>query len=388
MHEIISDGSSTVILEREVQELLRAEAAGAAPTLPALPIQYKDFAAWQNQMLSADDASRQYWHGHLDADMPRLSLPFDFPITAHTPSDGARYECALTGPAYTALTALCRQHQVTVFMLLHASLNVLLTRLTGQRDIVIATPVIGRDAAEVEPLIGFFLNTLLLRTAVEPEASFEQVLAQCKEATLNALQHQHYPFEQLIEELDLQRPVNQFPVTPVLFNVLNFLEREPLREGLQARHVPLELDAKVELELTAQEHVDGLFLHCQYRTGLFKPQTIEYLMQQWLALMQQAASAPAQRVADFAVFADVQALQAPYLQFASELPSIPVLPTVLDAPMEGVPMPMRCGAVATWRVTPKFAAWFALVLSPMPNRLVKLTPVSPRSAESPVTLSW
>jgi amino acid adenylation domain-containing protein len=330
MHEIVADGSSALILEREVKEMLRAQASGEAPRLPALPIQYKDFAAWQNRLLREEDESRQYWHEQLEAGMARLALPYDWTVSEGTPAAAAQYQVAITGPVHDALMALCRRQQVTVFMLLHASLAVWLQRLTGQRDIVIAVPTAGRDASEVEPLIGFFLNTVLLRVQVKPGESFEQVLAHTRDVVLHGLQHQHYPFEQLIEELDLPRPANQFPATPVLFNLLSFLERGPMGE-VPHGHVARTLDAKTELELTAQEHVDGLMLCCTYRMGLFKPQTIEYLMQQWLAVLQQVSADPGEPVNALDVFADerMRALQSPYLQFANELPPAPPIESVL-----------------------------------------------------------
>jgi hypothetical protein len=175
MHEIVADGSSALILEREVRELLRAQASGEPPRLPALPIQYKDYAAWQNRLLREEDESRQYWHAQLEAGLARLQLPCDAPVSDETPAAVAQYQFVITGPAHEALMALCRRHQVTVFMLLHASLVVWLARLTGQRDIVIAVPSAGRDASEAEPLIGFFLNTVLLRMQVQPGQNFEQV---------------------------------------------------------------------------------------------------------------------------------------------------------------------------------------------------------------------
>ena len=329
MHEIVSDGSSALILEREVTALLRMHASGEPARLPDLPIQYKDYAAWQNQLLREEDASRQYWHEHLETGMARLPLPYDRPVTDETPAGAAQYQVAVTGLAHEALVGLCRRHQVTVFMLLQASLAVWLARLTGQRDVVIAVPTSGRDAFEAEQLIGFFLNTVLLRMQVEPQRSFEEVLSHAKEVALNGLQHQHYPFEQLIEELQLPRPANQFPVTPVLFNLLSFLDREPLGD-VPVGHEPLDLDAKAELELTAQEHAEGLVVKCAYRTSLFEPRTIEYLMQQWLSLLQQVSAAPGERIEALALFTDGQALtlQSPYLQFANELPPAP--------PVEGV----------------------------------------------------
>jgi amino acid adenylation domain-containing protein len=326
MHEIIADGSSAVILQREVQALLKAD-----EPLKALPIQYKDFAAWQNRLLSGEDDSRQYWHEQFGNGLTRLELPYDHAPSAHAPNAAAQFPVKITGATHQALLHLCQRQQVTLAMLLQAAMAAWLSRLTGSSDIVLAVPVSGRDVSEVEPLIGFFLNTVLLRIPVNPEASFEQVVGASRQVTIDGLQHQHYPFEQLIEELDLPRPQNQFPVTPVLFNVLNFLERGTQGE-VPAEHQPKTLGAKAELEFTVEEHADGLMIRCDYRTALFEPSTIEYLMQQLRSLLDQISQAPEQRIGALKVFADarVRQLRSPYLQFANELPAAPALPGVLE----------------------------------------------------------
>ena len=327
MHEIIADGSSAVILEREVQALLQGD--GTAMLAP-LPIQYKDYAAWQNRLLREDDASRQYWHEQLGGDLARLELPYDRRPTAQAHAGVAQYAVAVTGGTHQALRRLCQSHKVTVAMVLQAAVAAWLARLTGSRDIVLALPFSGRDVSEVEPLIGFFLNTVLLRIPVEPGASFEQLLDESRHVTVHGLQHQHYPFEELIEELDLPRPHKQFPVTPVLFNVLNFLERGTLGE-VPAGHRAHPLAAKAELEFTVLEHVDALVIQCGYRTALFKPATVEYLMQQLLSLLEQVGRAPGEHIEALPLFSDMQArtLQSPYLQFANELPPAPPIEGVL-----------------------------------------------------------
>lgn len=321
MHEIIADGSSSQILQRELTMLLQAHEQGTQLAFHDLAIQYKDYAVWQNKLFNAEgeQASRLYWHGQLNDELPRLQLPFDFPITSLTSMRGARYQMILKGALFDRVTALCRARQVTLFMLVQASLSVWLTRLTGQGDVLIATPVAGRNMAELEPLIGFFLNTLLLRTRVDGGESFDDLLSRSKDATLQALQHQHYPFEQLVDELSLPRPVNQFPVTPVFFNTLNFLDRELTSEALETGHVALAREAKVELAFTLQEYGDALSFHCQYRSDLFKPETIEYLMQQWVALLEQVMLEPEKAIGKLVLFEAPQilALQAPYARFAS-----------------------------------------------------------------------
>ena len=328
-HEIVADGSSTAVLQREVMEMLRADVRGTQPQLPPLSIQYRDFAAWQNSLLRAESGgeSRLYWHGQFGTAPARLQLPFDAPPTLSTANHGARYHFTVSQETHRRLKSLCLKRGVTTFMLLHASLCVLLSRLTGQRDVVMVTPVAGRNAAELQQLIGFFLNTLLLRVQVELDEPFADLLLRAREVALQALQHQHYPFEQLIEELGLPRPTNQFPVTPVLFNVMNFRDQNAPHGLPQQGHGAVAQDMKIELELTAQEHVNALAFHCDYRTALFQPETIEYLMRQWQALLDQIAQAPRTPVGQFALFTvpEALALQSPYLHFASELPA-PALP--------------------------------------------------------------
>jgi len=352
MHEVVADGSSTAVLQHEVMELLQADLQGRAARLPELPIQYKDFAAWQNGLLRGEsgEASRQYWHALLGAELPRLQLPFDAAPTLSTSNRGARYHFSVSGDTYNRLASLCLERGVTLFMLLQASLSVLFARLTGQRDISMVTPVAGRNAAELQPLIGFFLNTLLLRTQVDTDECFADLLMRVREATLQALEHQHYPFEQLIEELNLPRPANQFPVTPVLFNVLSFRDRSTPYRLPPAGHCPLDQDMKIELELTVQEHADVLAFQCDYRSALFKPETIEYLMQQWLALIEQIVQAPRTEVGAFALFAAPQALalQSPYLRFASALPA-PAAPLPVLARLQQVTDATPDAVALEWR---------------------------------------
>ena len=352
MHEVVADGSSTAVLQHEVMALLQADLQGHAPRLPGLPVQYKDFAAWQNGLLrgAAGEAARQYWHELLGTGLPRLQLPFDAAPTLSTPNRGARYHFSLSGEGFGRLKDLCLKQGVTPFMLIQASLSVLLARLTGQRDISMVTPVAGRDAAELQPLIGFFLNTLLLRTQVQPDESFADLLARVREATLLALQHQHYPFEQLIEELNLPRPANQFPVTPVLFNLLSFRDRSTPYHVPPAAHRPLDQDTKIELELTVQEHADVLAFECDYRSALFKQETIEYLMQQWLGLIEQIVRAPRTAVGAFALFDGpaAAALESPYLRFAGALPT-PAAPLPVLARLQQVTAAAPDAVALEWR---------------------------------------
>lgn len=307
MHEIIADGSSSVILQNEFVQLLQSQVSGEAGGLPPLPVQYKDYAIWQNRQLqTATHESREYWHRHLQGYRHWLDLPYDFPITADSGRSAALYEYIAPGSLQRQLSELSQSRQVTLFMLMQAALSVLLMRVCRQQDIVLAVPVSGREHPDVEKMVGFFLNTILLRQHVNPDAAFTDFLNSVKQTTLRGLAHQNYPFERLLEELDLPREPNRFPVTPVLLNVLNFMQAGALHDQRAFRekagdadtaegrglHRSIDREAKVELELYVVEHTDALRLRCLYRSDLFKPETVENLLSGFVSLLQQIARFP------------------------------------------------------------------------------------------------
>ncbi|HEX7028875.1 MAG TPA: SDR family oxidoreductase, partial [Gammaproteobacteria bacterium] len=311
MHEIIGDGSSLVILFRELSQLMEQNDESMLPTVG---IQYKDFAAWQNRLLEgeAGQRSRDYWHGRLQGDIPRVDLPFDFPLTPDSHKGGASYQFALPLAFRRSLESFARSRQATLFMVLQSALSMLFMRLCGQRDITLAVPVSGRLHADVQSMVGFFLNTLLLRHQVEDNDSFLSLLDKVKNDTLQGLAHQYYPFERLLDELQVSRVPNTFPVTPVVLNMLSFTNLdsdselqsrinftdEGLKSDIQDYH-----DTKVELEIYVIGHSDGLRFRVNYRTALFRRQTIEYLMGEFVHLLEQLLRAPEQRLIEHAVFA-------------------------------------------------------------------------------------
>ncbi len=220
LHHIAGDGWSLGVLVREVKALY----TGAA--LPALPVQYADFAIWQRAWLAGDVLARQlaWWRERL-ADAPAaLALPTDRPRPALPALRGAELRCDLAPPLAARLLALGRRAGVTPFMVLAGGLFALLARLSGQHDVVIGTPIANRNRIETEGLIGFFVNTLVLRAAVGRAASFEELLLQVREANLGAYAHQDLPFEKLVDELQPQRDPSRTP----LFQVALALQNAPL----------------------------------------------------------------------------------------------------------------------------------------------------------------
>ncbi|MDL5368257.1 condensation domain-containing protein, partial [Xanthomonas sp. NCPPB 2654] len=213
-HHIVSDGWSIGVLVREVAALYTAFCQGAADPLPALPIQYADYAAWQRQWLQGEvlQAQLDFWRTHLLGAPALLELPSDRPRPAVQRYAGDALDVRLPPELTTALRGLSQRHGVTLFMTLLAGWSALLSRLSGQDDIVVGSPVANRQRAEIEPLIGFFVNTLALRVDLAADPSVAALLAQVKATTLDAYMHQDLPFEQVVEALQPERSLAHSPV--------------------------------------------------------------------------------------------------------------------------------------------------------------------------------
>ena len=214
MHHIISDGWSTGVLVKELTHAYTAYACGNVPTLPELPIQYADFAVWQRDYLSGETVDRQlsFWREHLAGAPALLEVPTDHPRPAVQSYRGAHYTFHLNGELSAELNKLAQTHDATLFMVLLAGFNLLLSRYSRQTDIVVGTPIANRNRAEIEGLIGFFVNTLVLRTQLTDNPTFTALLNQVRQTTLAAYEHQDLPFEQLVDELSLSRNLSYSPL--------------------------------------------------------------------------------------------------------------------------------------------------------------------------------
>ena len=205
MHHIVFDGWSFDVFLRELTALYTAFSTGKPAPLPALPLQYSDFALWQRRWLQGAmlEAELAYWKQQLDGHLPVLALPTDRPRPPLQSFRGACQSLVLSAPLTEALKALSRQEGVTLFMTLLAAFKTLLYRYTGQEDLLIGTPIAGRTRVETEALIGFFVNTLVLRTNLGGNPRFRELLGQVREVALDAYDHQALPFEKLVDALRL-----------------------------------------------------------------------------------------------------------------------------------------------------------------------------------------
>ena len=313
-HHIVSDGWSMQVMVDELVQLYAAYSQGRDLQLPAMPLQYADYALWQRAWMDAGEKQRQlnYWRELLGAEQPVLELPLDHPRPAVQSYRGARLDVALEANTVAGLKALAQREGVTLFMLLLASFQTLLHRYSGQSDIRVGVPIANRNRVETERLIGFFVNTQVLKADIDGQMSFAQVLQQAKRRALEAQAHQDLPFEQLVEALQPERSLSHNPLFQVMFNHQSELrvqrgEQLPgLRlEGLESNNHPAHFD----LSLDTQASADGLFATLTYATDLFTDATIARMAQHWQHLLHAVAADAHQRVAELALLAGVEQVQ-------------------------------------------------------------------------------
>ncbi len=277
MHHIISDGWSLRVIARELTALY---AAGSAP-LPALPIQYADYAVWQREWLqgAVREQLLDYWRGQLDGAPRLLALPTDRPRPAVETYRGATETFVLPPTLAASLQALTHQAGGTLFMTLLAAFQVLLSRYSGQDDFVVGTPIAGRTRAETEDLIGLFLNTLALRADLSGDPTFLELLGRVRETCLGAYAHQDLPFDQLVEALRPERDLSHNPLFQVMCTFQNIPAPQVELPGLELNL--LEVDgatAKFDLLLALMDTADGLYGQVEYNVDLFDAATIRRMI--------------------------------------------------------------------------------------------------------------
>ncbi|HEX6038245.1 MAG TPA: condensation domain-containing protein, partial [Longimicrobium sp.] len=281
LHHSISDGWSIGILSRELGALYDAFTAGHPHPLPPLPVQYADFAVWQRAHLAGEVLTRHldFWRSRLSGAPPALELPTDRPRPAVESHRGMLLRTHVPAALAERVRALAQAENATVFAVLLAALRIVLARWSGQDDVVIGTPVAGRTRSEVEGLIGFFVNTLPLRGAVNPAEPFRALLARERVATLAAFDHQELPFERIVEELRIHRDLSRNPVFQVSLMLQNARVEAVGLTGV--RIAPLEVSydtARFDLGFDVYDEPDGgLRIETEYATDLFDRATAERL---------------------------------------------------------------------------------------------------------------
>ncbi len=294
MHHIVSDGWSKGIFIRELSSLYEAELKGTPSPLRSLPIQYADFAYWQRQWLTkfVQETQLNYWKQQL-AGLTLLDLPTDKPRPPVQTFRGAKQSLELSKTLTEKLKALSQSSDASLFMTLLAAFKTLLYRYVGQEDIVVGTPIAGRNRAEIEDLIGFFLNTLVLRTDLSGNPSFRELLFRVREVALGAYANQDIPFEKLVEELQPQRNLSRHPLFDVLFNFINTDKTALELPGLTLSSLELnEPESNFSMTLYVEEHLGALSLQLVYQRDLFSAARMNCLLNQFQYLLEQIVADP------------------------------------------------------------------------------------------------
>jgi amino acid adenylation domain-containing protein len=303
MHHIASDGWSIGILWEQLAAIYEALLNNNPPDLPKLPIQYADFAAWQNQWLSKQviDTQLDYWKNQLKGATP-LELPTDQPRPAVQNHQGAYQSLVLPKQLTVDLKALSRRSDSTLFMTLLTAFKTLLYRYTAQEDIVIGTPIAGRNQTETEDLIGCFINTLVLRTDVMGNPTFLELLSRVRKVALDAYAHQDIPFEKVVEELHPQRNLSRSPVFDVMFNFINTPQTTLEFPGLTLTPVELnEPESIFSMTLYLEEHLGDVSLQLVYQKAIFSAARMTSLLNQFQYLLEQIVATPESPISSYSL---------------------------------------------------------------------------------------
>ncbi|HEU4556418.1 MAG TPA: amino acid adenylation domain-containing protein, partial [Longimicrobium sp.] len=292
MHHIVSDGWSMGVLFRELSALYVAYREGRESPLPELTVQYADYAVWQRDHLRDGvlEGQLSYWRERLAGAPELLELPTDHPRPAVQTYRGAHERIDLPGELVERLAALGRSEGATLFMTLLGAFQVLLSKYSGSEDVVVGSPIAGRTRREVEGLIGFFVNTVVLRTDLGRDPSFREVLRRARETTLGAYEHQELPFERLVEELQPERSLSHSPLFQVMLTLQTAGGGGGALPRLSVSGVDAELaSAKFDLHLMFAADSRALRAVLDYRTDLFEPGTIQRMVRHLERVLEQVA---------------------------------------------------------------------------------------------------
>jgi amino acid adenylation domain-containing protein len=299
MHHIVSDAWSMGVLVREVAALYEAYSEGRPSPLAELPIQYADYAAWQREWLRGDVLEEQlsYWREQLGGELPVLELPTDHLRPSARSYRGGQLSFEVSGEVLRGVKQLSRRQGATLFMTLLGAFQLLLMRYSGQEEIIVGTDIASRTRTETEPLIGFFINELVMRTDLRGDPTFEELVERVREVCLGAYAHQDLPFERLVEELAPERSLSHTPLFQVQFLVQNTPTESLELPGLRLEAVHTDSGAaRFDLTLAMREYEGQLMASAQYNADLFERETIERMGAHFQTLLAGIVADPQQRL--------------------------------------------------------------------------------------------
>jgi amino acid adenylation domain-containing protein len=339
IHHIVSDAWSMSVLTREVSALYQSMCEGKESPLPELEIQYADYASWQRSYLSGEvlDEHLQYWKKQLGGKLSLVDLAADRPRPLAPSYRGAAISMPLPKSLCEPLRAMSRQEGVTMFMVFLAAFKALLYKHTGQENIIVGTSALNRSRAELEPLIGFFVNTLPLRTDLSGNPRFLELLGRVKEMALGAYAHQELPFEKLVEEIKPERRLIQMPLFNIVFGMQNAPKEEARLSGLNITPVANEQEtARFDLTLWITEGAETMKAAWVYSSDLFEEETIVRLHGQFEALLTNVVARPNARLDELETLSEAEKAQqatrrsireeSNYSKFKSVKPKAVILP--------------------------------------------------------------
>ncbi|MDT8916003.1 amino acid adenylation domain-containing protein [Amycolatopsis sp. PS_44_ISF1] len=309
LHHIVADGWSMRLVGRDLGKLYEAAVTDSTVHLPELPVQYADFAAWQRDRLSGPELSRQldYWRDRLDGLKP-LALPTDRPRPPVWSANGGGVRFMVPNDVMRRASKLAREKSASLFMVGLAAFLVVLSRWSGQSDVAVGTPVAGRDRPEIEDLVGFFTNTVVIRSDLSGSPSFTELVTRVREVALGAYAHQEVPFERIVEELAPTRDLSRNPLVQINFMLETDREDAWTWPGLELRPVTTDTaTAKFDILLGLAQHGDGRF-HGElvFSSDLFDRATADRMTQHFLRVLDDGTTDPQRPINGIDILSDAE----------------------------------------------------------------------------------
>ncbi|MBE0377184.1 hybrid non-ribosomal peptide synthetase/type I polyketide synthase [Pseudoalteromonas prydzensis] len=304
IHHIVSDGWSEIIMVKELCELYSAYVEAREPQLPALPLQYIDFAAWQRNEFTGErlESELGYWQSQLKGIPSVHNIPLDRARPEMQTYSGEVFRRSINQEKMARLSGIAQQSGATLFMALQSVFALLLSRVSCSEDIIIGTPIAGRGDRNLESLIGFFVNTLVLRNDLSGNPDFKTLLARTKEMALSAFAHEHVPFDMLVERLDIERSPSYSPVFQVLFALQSYEQSTVMLADLEFEKVAHKVATKVDLMLMTAESSEGLLADWYFNTDLFDRETIDQMADKFELLIDAICDCATTSVMDISIF--------------------------------------------------------------------------------------
>jgi amino acid adenylation domain-containing protein len=342
MHHIITDGWSMGVLFKELGQLYEACAAGLPSPLPDLPIQYGDFAVWQRKSLKGEVLDRHlaYWRSQLAGADPVLEIPTDRARPAARTPHGGTQRVLFSSALRERLKAVGREANATLFMTLLAAFQVLLWRYTNRDDLLVGSPTAGRNEIELEDLVGFFVNTVVIRTDLSGNPPFRELVRRVRDVALEAHEHQDAPLVKVMEALQVPRSLSYSP----LFQVMFILQNVP-RQGLEFAGLTLEElefdsgTAKFDLTVEMAEEDDGLSCAFEYSTDILQPATVARMLGHFRSLLEGIAADPDRRLSVLPLMTEAERhrLLAEWNDTAADYPRDQCIHELFEAQAERTP---------------------------------------------------